>query len=105
MARTLCAMPDEATLHVDYAFSRWGMTRAVLAAACLVCPAYGRRQVDLRLGRLRPIPPHEPFQRKPERDHDQAEDDDRQHREGEVAPILRRVDYLVPAVVAASRLR
>lgn len=38
--------------------------------------------MGLWLGRrLRPIPPHVAFQRKPERDHDQAEDDDRQHRE------------------------
>jgi hypothetical protein len=37
-----------------------------------------RRAAGLWLGWwLGPIPPHGAFQRKPERDHDQAEDDDR----------------------------
>ena len=48
------------------------------------CLAYQPARGGLWLGRrLRSIRPHEAFQRKPERDHDQAEDDDRQHCEGQ----------------------
>jgi hypothetical protein len=48
------------------------------------CLAYQPVRGGLWLGRrLRSIRPHEAFQRKPERGHDQAEDDDRQHCEGQ----------------------
>jgi hypothetical protein len=77
------AQAELAHRRVVAGFPRW---RRVVHLGRVPGPARpaGQRAVGLRLGRrLRPIPPYEALQRKPERDHDQAEDDDRQHREGQ----------------------
>jgi hypothetical protein len=85
------AQAELAHRRVVAGFPRW---RRVVHLGRVPGPARpaGQRAVGLRLGRrLRPIPPYEALQRKPERDHDQAEEDDHQHRE------------VKPTIVLASR--